>query len=244
MSNILSGEFHGRQFDLLLAERATGTQIMVFSKSIAFDDDDIDGVASAALAKDAFPRAEVEFIEKLRSGNAEAFNELIDRYSGEIYGLLYRLTEDPEEAGDLTQETFISALRSIRSFRGEAELKTWLYRIATNHSRNRFRWWKRRGRGVTVSLDAEIGNSEVRLSETLEADSASPEETTLRREREIELRRALQDLPEIFREAVVLCDIEGLSYEEIAAALDLNIGTVKSRIARGRDELRRRLMDI
>jgi RNA polymerase sigma-70 factor (ECF subfamily) len=217
---------------------------MAFSKSIAFDDENTANASAVAGVTPAFTRAEIEFIDRLRAGNAEAFDELIDRFSGDIYSLLHRITEDPEEAGELTQETFLSALRSIRNFRGESEIKTWLYRIAMNHSRNRFRWWSRRGRGVTVSLDSEIGGSEVLLRETLDSGSATPEDLTLRREREIGLRLALHGLPDAYREAVILCDIEGLSYEEIAATLELNIGTVKSRIARGRDELRRRLKDI
>jgi RNA polymerase sigma-70 factor (ECF subfamily) len=93
-------------------------------------------------------------------------------------------------------------------------------------------------------LDAPVGEQEMPLSETVSSSFANPEETILQRERENRLQKALGDLPEIFREAVVLCDIEGLSYEEIAAALKINIGTVKSRIARGREELRRKLNDI
>ncbi|MBC7901079.1 MAG: sigma-70 family RNA polymerase sigma factor, partial [Saprospiraceae bacterium] len=142
-----------------------------------------------------------------------------------------------------TQETFMSALKSINSFRGEAELKTWLFRIAVNHSRNRFRWWNRRKRDKTVSLDAPVGDSDRLFSETLEGNSENPEEATMQRERENALRHALLGLPDIFREAIVLCDVEGQSYEEISKMLDINIGTVKSRIARGREELRKKLKD-
>lgn len=118
-------------------------------------------------------------------------------------------------------------------------MKTWLFRIAINESRNRFRWWKRRRRDQTISLDVSFGPTETPLSETFSTDAPNPEEVTLRRERERLLRNALGELPVNFREAVVLCDIEGLTYEEIATALDVNIGTVKSRIARGREELRK-----
>jgi RNA polymerase sigma-70 factor, ECF subfamily len=154
------------------------------------------------------------------------------------------LTENAEDAGDLTQETFLNALKAIKGFRGDAELKTWLFRIALNQSRNRFRWWKRRSRDKTYSLDATIGSSELQIQDTLASDSPDPEETALRREREVALRSALSELPEIFRVVVIMCDIEGLSYDEIAQALELNLGTVKSRIARGRHELRNRLKDI
>ncbi len=217
---------------------------MFFSKSMTFDEEEMATVALATRASSGGSTAEAEFVERLKSGDAAAFDTLVIRYTGDIYALLYRLTEDAEEASDLTQETFLQTLKAIKSFRGDADLKTWLYRIAVNQSRNRFRWWTRRRREKTDSLDAPIGESQTPLSETISGDFASPEDAILRREREKVLTKALRDLPEVFREAVVLCDIEGLSYEEIAAALEINIGTVKSRIARGREELRRKLADI
>jgi len=213
---------------------------MFFSKSLTFDEEEISNVALAT----GLTSVEAEFIERLQAGDAKAFDTLVTRYSGDIYSLLFRLTEDAEEAGDLTQETFISVFKAIKKFRGEADLKTWLFRIAINQSRNRFRWWKRHRREKTVSLDAPSGDSETPIHETMSGNFANPEEKILRREREQFLSRALRDLPEVFREAVVLCDIEGLSYEEIASALEINIGTVKSRIARGREELRRKLKDV
>lgn len=210
---------------------------MFFSKSITLDEGDLGQVASATR----IDAAQLEFIERLKTGDAAAFDTLVIRYSGDVYALLFRLTENAEEAGDLTQETFLSALKAIGRFRGEADLKTWLFRIAVNESRNRFRWWKRRNRHNTISLDAPTASGEQSLHETLSGSAASPEENALRQEREAALKKALRGLPDIFREAIILCDIEGLSYEEISVALEINIGTVKSRIARGRDELRRKL---
>ena len=211
---------------------------MFFSKSITFDQEELNEVALAASSNSIYSAVEIEFIERLKAGEAEAFDELVNRYTANIYALLMRLTEDPEEARDLTQETFLSALKAIKNFRGDADLKTWLYRIAVNESRNRFRWWKRRNRSLTISLDAEnsFGNTPDY------ADSAeNPETATLRREREYALRQALSELPTNFREVLVLRDIEGLSYEEVAVALETNVGTIKSRIARGREELRKKL---
>ncbi len=219
-------------------------QEMFFGKSITFDEEELGKVALAAGTISVRASVESGFIEKLKSGEADAFDTLVVRYSADIYALLIRLTQDAEEASDLTQETFLSALKSIEKFRGEADLKTWLFRIAINESRNRFRWWKRRRREKTDSLDMPVGRGETALSDTLSSKLANPEETILQREREKQLTKALRGLSDIFREAIVLCDIEGLSYEEIAVALDINIGTVKSRIARGRDELRRKLNDI
>jgi len=185
--------------------------------------------------------AEAEFIERLKRGEAAAFEELVTERSGEIYGLLFRLTENSEEARDLTQETFLRAFQSIGRFRGEADLRTWIYRIAINQARNRWRWWRRRRRDSTVSLDATQGHSNQTLIATLAESSENPEQQTLAHERELALRSALQKVSRAYRETVILRDIEGFTYEEIATTLGINVGTVKSRLARGRQELRRKL---
>ena len=210
---------------------------MFFSKSITFDREELQEVATATHSS-----AESEFIERLKDGDAAAFDTLVNRYTSEIYAVLFRLTQDAEEAKDLTQETFLRALKAVKNFRGDADLKTWLYRIAVNESRNRFRWWKRRRREKTISLDQEIKSGEgATIHETLSGNSENPEAETLRRERQTALRNALTKLPDNFREAIILRDIQGLSYEEVANALETNIGTIKSRIARGREELRKML---
>jgi RNA polymerase sigma-70 factor, ECF subfamily len=202
---------------------------------------ELEQVAPAAL-DDSRPAAEEQFIERLRRGDAAAFEQLVNERSGEIYGLLYRLTENSEEARDLTQETFLRAFQSIGHFRGDADLKTWIYRIAINQARNRWRWWRRRRRDSTVSIDSTNVDGRPTLVATLRANSSSdPEQATLARERESALRTALGSVRRIYREAVVLRDIEGFSYEEIAATLEISVGTVKSRLARGRQELRQKL---
>jgi RNA polymerase sigma-70 factor (ECF subfamily) len=201
---------------------------------------DLERVVPAAAAE-SLPTAEAEFIERLKRGEAAAFEEWVADRSGEIYGLLLRLTENGEEARDLSQETFLRAFQSIGRFRGEADLRTWLYRIAINQARNRWRWWRRRRRASTVSLDATQGQTNQPLMATLVEGSENPEQRTLAHEREVVLRAALQKLGTSYRETVILRDIEGFSYEEIAAMLEINVGTVKSRLARGRQELRRRL---
>lgn len=198
--------------------------------------------AAAAAAVDVRTTAEDQFLERLRHGEAAAFERLVAEHSGDVYALLYRLTTDAEEARDLTQETFLRAFQSISRFRGDANLKTWIYRIAINQARNRWRWWRRRRRDVTISLDATDDRNERPLSARLtDDDAADPEQETLAREREGHLRSALLDLKRPFREAVILRDVEGFSYEEIAETLQLSIGTVKSRLSRGRLELRRKL---
>ena len=200
-----------------------------------------DGAASGEARTVA--SAEEQFLEKLRAGDGMAFNRLVEERHGDIYALLYRLTEDPEEARDLTQETFLQAFRHLANFRGDADLRTWLYRIAVNQARNRWRWWKRRRRDRTVSLDAPVSDGQdTPLSAGLAGDEGlDPERQALARERELALHTALKSLSRPYREVIVLRDIEGLSYEEVAVSLDLNVGTVKSRLSRGRNELRRRL---
>jgi len=203
---------------------------------------ELEQVAPAPLAETR-PPAEIQFIERLKRGDAAAFETLVNERSGEIYGLLYRLTENVEEARDLTQETFLRAFQSISHFRGDADLRTWIYRIAINQARNRWRWWRRRRRDATVSIDApEIGGGHLGLVATLKSTTArDPEQDTLANERDRALKKALGTLKRVYREAVILRDIEGFSYEEIATALDISVGTVKSRLARGRQELRRKL---
>jgi RNA polymerase sigma-70 factor (ECF subfamily) len=201
---------------------------------------ELEQVATATSVK---PRqsSEAQFIERLKQGDASAFGTLVAERSGEIYGLLYRLTENSEEARDLTQETFLRAFQSIGSFRGDADLRTWIYRIAINQARNRWRWWRRRRRDSTVSLDSTNSQGNQLLSASLAEESNNPEEEALAHERQQALRNALQSLGGVYREAVILRDIEGFTYEEIAATLEISVGTVKSRLARGRQELRRRL---
>lgn len=202
---------------------------------------ELEQVAPATLVE-ARPQVEAQFVERLKGGDAAAFEVLVNERSGEIYGLLYRLTESSEEARDLTQETFLRAFQSIGHFRGESDLRTWIYRIAINQARNRWRWWRRRRRDVTVSIDAPQPNGTASLVATLKSENGrNPETEALAHERERALKKALSSLKRVYREAVILRDIEGFAYDEIAVALDISVGTVKSRLARGRQELRRKL---
>jgi RNA polymerase sigma-70 factor, ECF subfamily len=202
---------------------------------------DLEQAATAAVTE-VRSTAEDQFLERLRRGEAAAFERVVAEHTGDVYALLYRLTTDAEEARDLTQETFLRAFQSIGRFRGDANLRTWIYRIAINQARNRWRWWRRRKRDVTVSLDATDDRNEQPMSAKLTDDDAmNPEQETLAREREGYLRAALLELKRPFREAVILRDVEGFSYEEIAETLEISIGTVKSRLSRGRLELRGKL---
>ena len=227
--------------DGLEGYRAWGFQVSYGEQIALRGHADLEEVASATGVEVRFT-AEDQFLERLRRGEVAAFEQLVAEHTNDVYALLYRLTSDPEEARDLAQETFLRAFQSISRFRGDANLKTWIYRIAVNQARNRWRWWRRRKRDLTVSLDATDDRHSQPLGATLRNDDAvDPEQETLAKEREGQLREALLSLRRSYREAVILRDVEGFSYEEVAATLQISIGTVKSRISRGRMEMRRKL---
>lgn len=188
---------------------------------------------------------EERLIARLRAGEMAAFAELVGEYQPLIYTLTLRILGNAEDARDATQETFLKIYRHFTHFRGEASLKTWICRIAINQARTSDRWWRRRRRDVTESLDIEpdeAGRSGAHTADSLADESASPESQTLSRERCRQIQSALSEVKKDFRIAVILRDIEGMSYEEIADILEISAGTVKSRIARGREMLREVLL--
>jgi RNA polymerase sigma-70 factor, ECF subfamily len=176
------------------------------------------------------------------AGAGLSFDALFERYQKMVYQLSYRILGDCEEAMDLSQEVFLTVYRKMEHFRGESSLKTWIYRIAVNRASNRYRWWNRLRRRGTVSLDEHLSGERSRpLADLIESRGKTPEEILLLEEERAELQQILLELPLPQRIAVVMRDMEGMSYEEIADATGISLGTVKSRIARGRDELKRRL---
>lgn len=181
---------------------------------------------------------ELALVERLRAGEMEAFSELVNEYQPLVYSVTLRIVREAEEARDVTQETFLKIFRHFNHFRGDASLKTWVCRIAVNQALNSQRWWKRRRREEMRSLDEPLDDERMSLGATLASHSDSPEAEAIARERQSQLERALGGLKKDFRIAVALRDIEGMSYEEIASILEISVGTVKSRIARGREMLR------
>lgn len=185
---------------------------------------------------------ETRLIARLKAGELSAFEELVEEFQPLVFALCYRILNDNEDARDAVQETFLKIYRHFAHFRGEASLKTWICRIAINQARSSERWWRRRFRRETVSLDSSASEDEQAPRDYLPSHGASPETETLLRERGRYLERALTGLKKDFRIAVILRDIEGLSYEEIAYVTATSIGTVKSRIARGREMLREAML--
>ena len=199
------------------------------------------GVATLGDLAGALPvrSEEAAILSELKSGSEEAYAWLIDRFHQPVYGLVYRMLNDPADAADTTQEVFLKVFRGLRRFQGEASLKTWIYRIAIHEAANHRRWWFRhKGRETSMEQDAARATA---LTETLADPGHSPFENAAQEEVRAKVEAELGLVPEPYRSTVILRDIEGLSYEEIAEILEVSLGTVKSRLMRGREALKKRL---
>jgi len=182
---------------------------------------------------------DIRLSEELRAGDEAAYEELIARFQQSVYTLALRLLNDRGEAADVVQEVFLKVFRNISSFRGQSSLKTWVYRITVNEAHNARRWFFRHRRR---EVELESGTEEERDWEDVIPDrSRSPFDMAFDREQQVLIQEALERINPSFREAVVLRDIADLSYEEIAEVLGISLGTVKSRILRGREALREEL---
>lgn len=169
------------------------------------------------------------------------FGEITDRYYRRIYNLICYQVGDPEEAADLTQETFVKAFRAFHAFKGEARVSTWLWRIALNLCKSSYRKRARRERLIPMSLDAEIPTDEGEINREPADWSACPEGLLQAKELRLEVHQAIRSLPEPYRVAIILCDLEQCSYQEIAQITGVTVQAVKSRIHRGRRMLRQKL---
>lgn len=183
------------------------------------------------------PSLDALLVERLKAGEEEAYETLLARFQQPIYNLCYRLVNDPADAADVVQEVFLKVFRSVDNFRGQSTLKTWIYRIAVNEAYNHRRWFSRH-RKQEVGLDTEDDSSRPWL-ESISDPARDPYELALNEERHQLIETSLREINSDFRAAVILRDLEDLSYEEIADVLQISLGTVKSRILRGRESLRR-----
>ena len=178
-------------------------------------------------------------VQELRAGFDSAYETLLDRYQQPVYNLVYRLLDDPSESADVVQEVFLKVFRNIGTFRGNSSLKTWIYRIAYNEAWNHRRWFTRHKR-QEVGLDRE-DESSLGFSDVIPDPGRSAFDMVSDHETHALIEDAMGEINPAFRAAVVLRDIEDLSYEEIAEVLGVSLGTVKSRILRGREALRKGL---
>ncbi|HMF74186.1 MAG TPA: sigma-70 family RNA polymerase sigma factor [Bryobacteraceae bacterium] len=197
------------------------------------------GLSILAGAQSGVSEEDARILRGLRAGIEDAYEELIERYEQSVYGIVYRLLGNQSDACDVAQEVFLKVFRGVSAFREQSSLRTWIYRIAVNEAHNHRRWFARHCRRE-VSLEDDRPEHPNSL-EFAQDPGRSPFEQVLNSENRTLIERALTRINPVFSTAVVLRDIQNLSYEEIAEILQVSLGTVKSRILRGREALRREL---
>jgi RNA polymerase sigma-70 factor (ECF subfamily) len=179
---------------------------------------------------------DMALVSALQRAETGAYETLIQRFQAPVYNLAWRLLDNPADAGDVVQEVFLKVFRNVDNFRGDSSLRTWIYRIAVNESHNKRRWLFRHRKGETA-IDDVFPGEEHRETPLVDAGE-TPFDFTVNREAQLLFEEGLASISPAFREALVLREIEEMSYEDIARVLDISMGTVKSRIVRGRDALR------
>jgi RNA polymerase sigma-70 factor, ECF subfamily len=177
---------------------------------------------------------DVELLERCRRGEESAFDALVVRHQQRALNVAFQLLRNHEDATEVAQDAFVRIYRSIGEFRGECEFTTWLHHVVVNLARNKYRWWKRRGRQQTLPME-DVPQ--------LAGATDSPDTEAVKAEFVQRLMAKMGELPEQFREVLVLRNIENMSYEQMAVALQCPVGTIKSRLTRAREALRKSLMD-
>jgi len=182
--------------------------------------------------------AEAALVSRCLAGEEMACTELVECHQRMVYQLAFHLLGDKEEALDLSQDVFLTVFRMLGRFRAQSTLRTWIYRIVVNQARNRQRWWRRRHQSAQVPLEVHVSEHGELSSPN---DDCGPERLLRQKEQADRVWQALRELPFDQRTALVLREIDGLSYEEIGYSLNVAVGTVKSRLARARQLLRAEL---
>lgn len=177
-----------------------------------------------------------------RDDDMEAWEELMRRHSDKAFQIAYGIIGHRNDAEEVTQDAFVRIYRALARFRGDSEFSTWMYRIVVNQARNKYRWNKRRGAHLTVSIDQELEADDFsKLTRDVRDLRRSPAKNVMFNEWMSEIASEMEKLPAVNREALMLRNDKNLSYEQIAELLGCKVGTIKSRIARAREELRARL---
>lgn len=179
-----------------------------------------------------------ELVAACRTGQMAAFDTLVRRHQDRAYNVAFQLLRNAEDAAEVAQDAFVNVYRNLETFRGECEFTTWLHQIVVNLARNKHRWWRRRGRQQTFSLDAPRDAADAVPARDFAAGTPAPDAAAAQTEWAQRLAAGLERLPARWREVLILRNVEQLSYDEIAIVLQCSVGTVKSRIARARDALR------
>jgi len=187
---------------------------------------------------------ESAIVAELKAGSEEAYAWLIGEFHQPVYSLVYRIISDSADAADTTQDVFLKVFRGMKHFHGESSLKTWIYRIAIHEASNRRRWWFRhKSRETSMEPALPVGGEDFMpgYKDTLVDQHESPLDSVAHEEVRLRVETELRKVAEPYRTAVVLRDLEEMSYEEIAEVTNVSLGTVKSRLTRGRQALRQRL---
>jgi len=201
-------------------------------------------LSDLASAIGARAQEEAAIVAELKAGSDAAYAWLIGEFQQPVYGLVYRMVSDPADAADTTQDVFLKVFRGMKHFHGESSLKTWIYRIALHEAANRRRWWfrhKARETSIEPVESERTGGWESAMQVALTDPGDSPFDNVAHHEVQRRVDQELRNLPEPYRTTLILRDLEEMSYEEIAEVLQISLGTVKSRLTRGRDALRQRL---
>ncbi|MEI6084795.1 MAG: sigma-70 family RNA polymerase sigma factor [Verrucomicrobiota bacterium] len=185
--------------------------------------------------------ADRDLVAQCQNSDEAAFDTLVRRHQQRAFNVAYQLLRNREDATEVAQDAFVRIYRNIESFRGECEFTTWLHQIVVNLAHNKHRWWQRRGRALTVSLDAPVETADGSMAGQTPTTGGGPDDEAAKAEFIQTLSAKMAALPVQFREVLVLRNVENLSYEEIAGVMKCTVGTVKSRIARARDALRESL---
>jgi RNA polymerase sigma-70 factor (ECF subfamily) len=187
---------------------------------------------------------EAAIVAELKAGSERAYAWLIGEFQRQVYGLVYRMVSDPADAADTTQDVFLKVFRGMKHFNGESSLKTWIYRIALHEAANRKRWWfrhKARETSIEPSESEGTSNADEAMQSALTDRHESPFDKVAHRELQHRVDAELRRLAEPYRTTLILRDLEEMTYEEIAEILQISLGTVKSRLTRGRQALKKRL---
>jgi RNA polymerase sigma-70 factor (ECF subfamily) len=187
---------------------------------------------------------EAAIVADLKAGSEVAYAWLVGEFQRPVYGLVYRMVSDPADAADTTQEVFLKVFRGMKHFHGESSLKTWIYRIALHEAANRKRWWFRHKAQETSIEPAEsegLSSGDEAMQNALTDRHESPFDNVAQHELQQVVDAELRRVAEPYRTSLILRDLEEMSYEEIAEILQISLGTVKSRITRGRQMLKKRL---
>ncbi len=195
-----------------------------------------------ASAIGARSQEEAAIVAELKAGSEAAYTWLIGEFQQPVYGLVYRIVNDPSDAADTTQDVFLKVFRGMKHFHGSSSLKTWIYRIALHEAANRRRWWFRhKAKETSIEpVESEAGTSEA-MQAALTDPAESPFESVAHHEVQRRVEEEVKKMPEPYRTTLILRDLEDMSYEEIAEVLEISLGTVKSRLTRGREILRQKL---